>query len=384
VDERSPAESHTGKQRGKLKVFLGAAPGVGKTYRMLAEAHRRVERNGEEVVVGLVETHGRQATEALLAGLEQLPRKPIEYRGKIFHELDVEAVIKRHPECVLIDELAHTNMPGAGHAKRWQDVDAILDAGINVISTLNIQHLESLNDAVYEITGVRVRETIPDSVVDAADEIELEDLTPDALLNRLQRGDIYHGEKIPQAMANFFRKGNIVALRELALRKAVDEVDTQLHDYMKAHHMEQGRVAQEHITVLIAPRPLATRLVRRGYRLAKRLQGTFSAVHVRVPGAALSSKEQALLDEAYDLTRNLGGQVIELRGDSVAQEIIRHVNEAETTYIVMGQSARSRLEEIIRGSIINRIMRETRNIDLVVVADADEEATTNDGPGSSR
>ena len=371
-EEQPSTESHAVRQRGKLKIFLGAVAGVGKTYRMLAEAHRRVSR-GEEVVIGLVETHGRPATAELVKGLEQVPLKAVEYRGKVFYELDAEAVIARKPEWALVDELAHTNVPGMVPPKRWQSVEQIRDAGISVISTLNIQHLESLNDAVYEITGVRVRETIPDVIVDTADEVELEDLTPEALLNRLKRGDIYHGEKIPQALANFFRKGNIVALRELALRKAVDEVDTQLHDYMKAHHMEQGRVAQEHITVLVAPRPLATRLVRRGYRLAKRLQGTFSAVHVRVPGAALSSKEQALLDEAYDLTRNLGGQVIELSGDSVAQEIIKHVNEAETTFIVMGQSARSRLEEIIRGSIINRIMRETRNIDIVVVADSDEE-----------
>jgi len=371
-EEQSSAESHAVRQRGKLKIFLGAVAGVGKTYRMLAEAHRRVSR-GEEVVIGLVETHGRPATAELVKGLEQVPLKAVEYRGKVFYELDAEAVIARQPEWVLVDELAHTNVPGMVPRKRWQSVEQIRDAGISVISTLNIQHLESLNDAVYDITGVRVRETIPDVIVDTADEVELEDLTPEALLNRLRRGDIYQGEKIPQALANFFRKGNIVALRELALRKAVDEVDTQLHDYMKAHHMEQGRVAQEHITVLVAPRPLATRLVRRGYRLAKRLQGTFSAVHVRVPGAALSSKEQALLDEAYDLTRNLGGQVIELSGDSVAQEIIKHVNEADTTYIVMGQSARSRLEEIIRGSIINRIMRETRNIDIVVMADSNGE-----------
>jgi len=370
-EEQSSTDSHVVRQRGKLKIFLGAVAGVGKTYRMLAEAHRRVSR-GEDVVIGLVETHGRPATAELVQGLEQVPLKAVEYRGKVFYEVDAEAVIVRKPEWVLVDELAHTNVPGMVPAKRWQSVEQIREAGINVISTLNIQHLESLNDAVYEITGVRVRETIPDSVVDAADEIELEDLTPDALINRLKRGDIYQGEKIPQALANFFRKGNIVALRELALRKAVDEVDTQLHDYMKAHHMAQGKVAQEHITVLVAPRPLATRLVRRGYRLAKRLQGTFSTVHVRVPGAAPSSKEQALLDEAYELTRNLGGQVIELAGDSVAQEITKHVNEAETTYIVMGQSARSRLEEITRGSIINRIMRETRNIDIVVVADSDE------------
>jgi two-component system sensor histidine kinase KdpD len=371
-EERTSAESHGVRPRGKLKIFLGAVAGVGKTYRMLAEAHRRVSR-GEDVVIGLVETHGRPATAELVKGLEQVPLKAVEYRGKVFYELDAEAVIARRPQWALVDELAHTNVPGMIPPKRWQSVEQILNAGIGVISTLNIQHLESLHDAIYEITGVRVRETIPDMIVDSADEVELEDLTPEALINRLKRGDIYHAEKIPQALANFFRKENIVALRELALRKTTDEVDTQLHEYMEARQLHEGRAAHEHITVLVAPRPLATRLVRRGYRLAKRLQGTFSVVHVRVPGAALSGKEQALLDEVYDLTRDLGGQVVELTGDSVAQEIVKHVSEAETTLIVMGQSARSRLEEIIRGSIINRIMRETRNIDIVVVADSQEE-----------
>jgi two-component system sensor histidine kinase KdpD len=370
--DQVPAEGHTPQQRGKLKIFLGAVAGVGKTYRMLAEAHRRVSR-GEDIVIGLAETHGRPATAELVHGLEQVPLKGVEYRGKVFYELDAAAVIARKPEWVLVDELAHTNVPGMVPEKRWQSVEQIRDAGINVISTLNIQHLESLNDAVYEITGVRVRETIPDAIVDKADEVELEDLTPEALLNRLKRGDIYHGEKIPQALASFFRKGNIVALRELALRKAVDEVDTQLHGYMEAHDMRQGKAAHEHITVLVAPRPLAARLVRRGYRLARRMQGTFTTVHVRVPGEMLSEKEQAQLDEAYDLTRSLGGQVVEVYGESVADEIIKHVDEAGTTFIVMGQSARSRVEEILRGSIINRIMRETKNIDIVVVADSPDD-----------
>jgi two-component system sensor histidine kinase KdpD len=371
-EEQPPAESPAARERGKLKIFLGAVAGVGKTYRMLAEAHRRVAR-GEDVVIGLVETHGRPATAELVSGIEQVPLQAIEYRGKLFYELDAEAAIARRPEWVLVDELAHTNVPGLVPPKRWQSVEQIRRAGISVISTLNIQHLESLNDAVYEITGVRVRETIPDAIVDSADEVELEDLTPEALLNRLKRGDIYHGEKIPQALSNFFRKGNIVALRELALRKTVDEVDTQLHDYMEAHHMAQGKAAHEHITVLVAPRPMATRLVRRGYRLAKRMQGTFSTVYVRLPGTLLSAKEQASLEAAFDLTRNLGGQVVELYGESVAHEIVKHVTDAGATFIVMGQSARSRLEEILRGSIINRIMRETKNIDIVVAADSPEE-----------
>jgi len=373
MTENKPLANPHENKRGKLKIFLGAAPGVGKTFRMLSEAHRRVERNGEDVVIGLIETHGRPATAELMEGLEQIPLKQIEYRGKTFPELDTAAVIARHPEWVLVDELAHTNIPGAVHAKRWQSVEEIRDAGINVVSTLNIQHLESLNDAVFEITGVRVRETIPDAVVDTADEIELEDLTPDALINRLKRGDIYHGEKIPQALANFFRKGNIVALRELALRKAVEEVNTELEEYMVEHKMPQGKAAHEKIVVCVAPKPLASKLVRRGYRLAKRLQGIFFCIYVRVPGAELSKKEQAALQDIAEMTRNLGGEMVELQGDAIAEEIIKYVNQIGATYIVLGQSARSRLEEILRGSIINRIMRETKNIDIVIVAESAEE-----------
>ena len=360
-------------QRGRLKIFLGAVAGVGKTYRMLSEAHRRVERNGEEVVIGIAETHGRPATAELLKGLEQVPLKEIEYRGASFYEMDTDAVIARHPEWVLVDELAHTNVPGTRHAKRWQSVEELRDHGINVISTLNVQHLESLNDAVYEITGVRVRETIPDAIVDAADEVELEDLTPDAVINRLKRGDIYHGEKIPQALANFFRRANIVALRELALRKTAEEVDTDLVEVMGAGHREQARAAHEQIAVLIAPRPRAARLVRRGYRLADRMHADLVIIHVRVPAATLGQREQGLLDEAYQLTRELGGRVVELQGDSVADEVVRYVRESGVTFIVMGQSARSRFEEITRGSIITRIMRDTKNVDIVVVADSGEQ-----------
>ncbi len=359
-------------KRGRLKIFLGAVAGVGKTYRMLAEAHRRISR-GEDVVIGLVETHGRPATTELLKGLEQVSLQKIEYRGTEFHEMDTAAVIARNPQWALVDELAHTNIPGSQHAKRWQSVEELRDAGISVISTLNVQHLESLNDAVFEITGVRVRETIPDIIVDTADEVELEDLVPDALLNRLRRGDIYAEEKIPQALSNFFRRENIVALRELALRKTVDEVDTQLHEYLDTQRMSKERAAHEQIVVCVAPRPLATNLVRRGYRLAKRLQAELVSLHVRVPGAALGRKEQALLEEAHSLTRDFGGKVVEVEGESVAAEIVKFVKEGGATHLVMGQSARSRLEEILRGSIINRIMRETRGIDIVVVADSDED-----------
>lgn len=371
-EERSQIEQHVVKERGKLKIFLGAVPGVGKTYKMLAEAHRRLAR-GEDIVIGLVETHGRPVTAELTYGIEQIPLKKIEYRGATFNELDTAAIIKRHPEWVIIDELAHTNIPGTVHSKRWQSIEEILDAGINVITTVNIQHVESLNDVVYEITGVRVRETVPDSIVDTADEIELVDLTPDAVINRLKRGDIYKDEKIEQALRNFFRKGNIVALRELALRRTAEEVDEQLRGYIVEHQMPQGKAVREHILVCIAPRPLATKLVRRGYLLAKRMQGSLTVVHVAVPGAKLSKKEESILHDIDELTRNLGGDFVELEGESPAEEIVRFAEGSDTTIIVMGQSARSRLQEVVRGSTINRIMRETQNIDIVVVADSKED-----------
>lgn len=359
-------------QRGRLKIFLGAVAGVGKTYKMLSEARRRLSR-GEDIVIGLIETHGRPATAELMEGFEQIPLKKIEYRGAEFYELDTAAVIARHPEWIMIDELAHTNIPGTVHAKRWQSIEEISDAGINVITTLNIQHVESLNDVVYEITGVRVRETVPDWVLDTADEIELVDLTPDALLNRLRRGDIYKEEKIPQALTNFFRKGNIVALRELALQRTAEEVDEQLHEYMQAHDMAQGKLAREHVLVCVGLRPMAQRLVRRGYRIAKRMQGTFDVVFVRTPGASLAKREQEQLQGVYDLARNFGGRVVELEGDSVANEIIHYADQSGATVIVMGQSARSRIQEIVKGSIINRIMRKTKDIDIIVVADSSDD-----------
>jgi two-component system sensor histidine kinase KdpD len=371
-DEQAKAAEARAQGRGKLKVFLGALPGVGKTYRMLAEAHRRVSR-GEDVVIGLIEPHGRQATAELLEGLEQIPLKGIGYRGKTFFELDTEAVLKRRPEWVLIDELAHTNIPGTVHAKRWQSIEELRDAGINVITTLNVQHLESLNDAVHEITGVRVRETVPDWVIDSADEIELVDLTPDAVLNRLKRGDIYKGESIPQALQNFFKKGNIVALRELALRQTAREVDQQLQVLVPTPAAGPVRAAHDSVVVGISPRDVSFKLVRRGYRLARRIQGDFVCLHVRSPERAVGEKEEALLGEIYDLARTLGGEVVELHGDSIAEQIIKYVNENQTTMIVMGQSATSRWEEVLRGSLVTRLMRETKNIDIVVVADSAEE-----------
>jgi two-component system, OmpR family, sensor histidine kinase KdpD len=371
-DEHAGKPSAQVQGRGKLKIFLGAVAGVGKTYRMLAEAQRRLLR-GEDVVVGLVETHGRPVTAQLLEGLEQIPLKELEYRGVTFFELDTAAVIERRPEWVLVDELAHTNVPGTVHAKRWQSIEEIRNAGINVISTLNIQHLESLNDAVYEITHVRVRETVPDWVVDSADEIELADLTPDALLNRLKRGDIYASERIPLALQNFFKKGNIVALRELALRTTAAEVDDQLQVLSPTPATSPVKAVHDRVVVCVSPRDVSFKLVRRGYRLARRIQGDFVCLHVRSPERTPNGDEETLLREIYDLARDLGGQVVELSGDSIAEQIIKYVNENQTTMIVMGQSAAGRWEEILRGSLVTRLMRETKNIDIVVVADSDDE-----------
>ncbi|MGD0765340.1 MAG: universal stress protein [Dehalococcoidia bacterium] len=362
----------TKEGRGKLKIFLGAVPGVGKTYRMLAEAQRRVSR-GEDVVVGFAEPHGRPATAELLEGFEQIPLKKIEYRDKTFSELDTDAVLKRKPQWVLIDELAHTNVPGTIHPKRWQSIEEIRDAGINIITTVNVQHLESLNDAVYEITGVRVRETVPDWVVDSADEIELVDLTPDALINRLRRGDIYRGEAIPRALGNFFKKGNIVALRELALRLTAAEVDDQLQVLVPTPTTAPTRAAHDRVVVCVSPREVSFKLVRRGYRLARRIQGDFICLHVTSPERKIGEKEEALLRQIFTLARELGGEVIELHGESVAEQIIDYVNANRTTMVVMGQSATSRWEEIVRGSLVTRLMRETKNTDIVVVADSEEE-----------
>jgi len=360
------------QKRGRHKIFLGYAPGVGKTYTMLAEAHRRVAR-GEDVVIGIVETHGRTEVAKLIEGLEQIPRKQIAYRGSTFEEMDTAAVIARHPQWVLVDELAHTNIPGTNHAKRWQSVLEILDAGINVISTVNVQHFASLNDTVYEITGVRVRETLPDSILDNADEVVLVDLTPAALLNRLRRGDVYALAKVPTALQNFFRPGNLGALRELALRKTAEEVDEQLRAYMEEQRIAEAWRTRERVVICVTPSVKSSKLISRGYQIARRMNGIFWTVYVRTPGSMLPPREEAALQELFELTRNLGGEMVELEGESVSDAIIRFAAEQQATTIVMGQSIRTRLEEILRGNIIARIMRQAKNVDVLVVAGTEGE-----------
>jgi len=355
------------RKRGQLKVFLGYAPGVGKTFSMLSEAHRRAQR-GEDIVIGFVEPHDREETTELIHGLEQIALKTIEYRGRVFEELDTAAVIARHPEWVLIDEMAHTNVPGTTHEKRWQSVEEILAAGIGVITTVNIQHFQSLNDTVFEITGVRVQETLPDAVLDEADEVVLVDLTATALLNRLKRGVVYDLDKIPGALANFFKRDNLVALRELALRKTAEEVDDSLERIISGAEKEHPWATEERIVVCVRPSPIAAKLVRRGHRLAKRFQGRFWVVSVRTPGQ-LGGSGRRQVESLFELARELGGEAEELSADSVGDEILRFAREKRATFIVMGQSRRSRVDEIVRGSLITRILREIDHVDVLVVAD---------------
>jgi two-component system sensor histidine kinase KdpD len=355
------------RKRGQLKVFLGYAPGVGKTFSMLAEAHRRVSR-GEDLVIGFVETHGRAETAELVEGLEQVPLKRLDYRGKQFEELDTAAVVARRPAWVLIDEMAHTNVPGTTHEKRWQSVEEILAAGISVITTVNVQHFESLNDTVFEITGVRVQETLPDAVLDEADEVVLVDLTTNALLNRLKRGVVYDLDKIPGALANFFKRGNLVALRELALRKTAEEVDDSLERIIAGDEAVHPWATEERIVVCVRPSPVAAKLVRRGHRLAKRFQGRFWVIYVRTPGQ-LGGSGRRQVESLFELARELGGEAEELTADSVGDEILRFARELRATFIVMGQSRRSRVDEIVRGSLIARVIREIDHVDVLVVAD---------------
>ena len=358
------------RTRGRHKIFLGYAAGVGKTYTMLSEAHRRAER-GEDVVVGYVEPHGRPATQALLEGLEQVPVKRFEYRGAVLSEMDTAAVLRRRPQVALVDELAHTNAPGADHAKRWQSTLDIIEAGIGVMSTVNVQHFESVNDAVFEITGVRPQETLPDSILREADEVVLVDLTVNALLNRLQRGVIYAPDKIPKALDNFFREGNLLALRELALRTTAERVDESLEEYVDDHKIKDPWHTEDRVLVCVPPTPMAKTLVRRGQRLARRFQGSFWTVYVRVPGVRLKPEEEANLQEAFELSRNLGGKVLEVAGESASREIQRLAAEHRATHILVGQSRPSRMRGLVGGSMLADLLRSVRGVDVLVIADPD-------------
>lgn len=357
------------QNRGTLKVFLGYAPGVGKTYAMLNEANRRLHY-GQDIVIGYVENHGRPETDEQIGGLEILPRKKITYRGVEFTELDPDAVLKRRPETVLIDELAHTNVPGCKNKKRYEDVLEILAQGINVISTLNIQHLESLNDVVYQITGVRVNETLPDQILQQADEVVVVDLTPDALQNRLRRGSIYKPEKIQQALKNFFRKGNLNALRELVLRQAAEDVDEDLDAYMKREGIRDNWHTVERLMVCVSSSPNAKKLIRRGARIANRYKCEWYVVSVsstRLFFDNYTEEDKKMLLSHEQLARQLGAEVVYLTGRSVSETLAGFANQKHITQIILGQSARTKAETFFRGSTINKLIKMVRNVEIHLI-----------------
>lgn len=341
--------------RGVLRVYMGAAPGVGKTYAMLNEGWRRHER-GTDVVVGYVETHGRANTAAQLRDLEIVHRCTITYRGQAFEEMDLDAVLARAPKVALVDELAHTNVPGSRHEKRWQDIDVLLDAGIDVISTVNIQHLESLNDVVARITGVTQRETVPDVFVRKADQLELVDMAPEALRRRMAHGHVYASEKVDAALSNYFRVGNLAALRELALLWVADRVDEGLQDYRERHGLVEPWETRERVVVALTGAPNGERLIRRGARIAARTHGELVGVHVRV-GDGLAGPGQDLLDRHRLLLEELGGRFSAITGTDTADALVRFARSENATQLLLGSSRRSRWAELVHGSVVNRVIR---------------------------
>ena len=355
------------KKRGKLTIFLGYAAGVGKTYTMLEAAQRR--KNEVDLVVAYAETHGRAETDALLRGLEIIPRKQIEYHGIKLSEMDLDAVLARRPQLALVDELAHTNAHGSRHPKRYQDVEELLEAGIDVYTTLNIQHVESMRNAVAQITGVWVHETIPDTIVDMAAEIKLVDLPPDELLERLKQGKVYVPEQIAHAIADFFRKGNLTALREVTMRVAAEHVDKQVQVYMQTHAVRGPWPAAERLLVCIGPGPLGNRLVRNGRILASQLDAEWFAVYVETPGIIqLSSTRQDRLTATLRLAERLGAKVLKLQGQSVAATIAEYATAHNITKVVVGKSQHSRWLQLLRGSMVDQLIRQSENIDVYVVS----------------
>ena len=356
----------TRETKGRLKVFLGAAPGVGKTYEMLTEGAARRDA-GVDVVVGIVETHGRRETEARTHGLELLPRKSIEHEGHVLGELDIDAVLARKPALVLVDELAHTNAPGSRHDKRYQDVEELLAAGIDVYSTLNIQHLESLNDLVASFTKVRVRETLPDRVIEDAD-LEVVDIPPDELIERLREGKVYVPHEATRALGNFFSKSNLTALRELALRRAAQAVDAQMLDYMRANAVTGTWAVADRLVVAISEQPGAPELVRAAKRLADALRAPWSAVHIETPRTAgFSDAEHTQLAQTMHLAAQLGAQVAAVPAENVFEGLRSFALEARATQLIVGKSARSRWFELRHGSIVDRLVRETPGLAVQVV-----------------
>jgi len=358
------------RRSGRLKIFVGAAPGVGKTYEMLQQARAR-KQDGYDIVVGVVETHGRKETQALLDGLEVVPRRRLEYKGQWLEEMDLDAIIARHPQIALVDELAHANAPGSRHPKRYLDIEELLNRGIDVYSTVNIQHIESLNDVVAQITHVRVRETVPDSVFDRADAIELVDLTPDDLIERLKEGKVYVPKQAERALEHYFSPGNLTALRELALRRTAERVDEQLLTHMQAHAIPGPWAAGERVLVCVSEDPRAAGLVRYAKRLADRLHAPFTALCVETRrGLQWGEEERDRVADTLRLAEALGGEAITIPsgGRSIADDVIRFAQANNVTQIIIGKSARSRWFEILHGSVVHDLVRRSGNISVHVIA----------------
>ena len=355
-------------EKATLRVYIGAAPGVGKTWQMLEDAHA-LQRQGVDIVIAVLETHGRAETAALADGLERLPLRKIEYRGVTLEEMDVDAVIARRPEVVIVDELAHTDVPGSKNRKRYEDVLELLNHDISVITAVNIQHIESLNDAVARTTGVRVRETVPDHFFGRADEVVNVDVSVDTLRTRLRQGKIYGVEKIEQSLNNFFRKGNLSALRELALRQVAQDQATKAHSYREQEGLVHA-VIPEKVMVAIASRGSAKKLLRTGSRIAGRLASDWYAVYVETPReemGRIKPEDYAALQENIQFAKELGARVVKLKAKFVADALIEFARKEGITHVIFGQTSRSRWDILVHGSIINRFLREVRDATVQVV-----------------
>src|ERR1700680_38969 len=357
--------------RGHLKIFLGAAPGVGKTYAMLTSASTE-KSGGRDVAAGLVETHGRRETEQLIDGFEVLPRKPIVYHNQIMKEFDLDTALARRPGLLLVDEYAHTNVPGSRHPKRWQDIDGLLSAGIDVWTTLNIQHLESLNDVVQKITKVRVRETVPDTVFDKADEIILVDFPPDELLKRLAEGKVYVQDTAARAVEHFFKPQNLTALRELALRRAAERIDVDLVSRMQAHAIEGPWAAGERILACIGPDPISPTVVRKAKRLADLMDAPWIAVTVERPGTNLNDAARRRVDEVFKLAESLGAETKTLVANDIPGELLRFSRFENVTQIVVGRSRDSIFAELLRRSLPHELVRRAEDIAVHLVTGGEE------------
>jgi two-component system, OmpR family, sensor histidine kinase KdpD len=356
-------------EAAKLRIYIGAAPGVGKTYHMLHDAHEMLHQQGVDVVIGLVESHGRKDTESQIRDLEIIPQRVIPYRGVNLKEMDVEAILARHPNTVVVDELAHTNVPGSKNRKRYEDVLELLDAGINVMTAVNIQHLETLNDAVNRSANTVIRETIPDNFLKRADEVVNVDVTVDELRTRLRQGKIYAAEKVEQSLANFFRKGNLNMLRELALRTTAEQVSNRASEYRRTQGLEQAPIPEK-VMVCMSARPGTEKLLRVGARIAGRLASNWYAVHVTKPDEDKGHGDPEgfhRIEEYLRMARDLGAQVVSLTDRNVSDALIRFAQHENISHVVFGQPARSRWDILLRGSVLNRFLSEVRDVTVQVV-----------------